>query len=203
MTSTGRELTMREARQRYFEANGFGENGGYDDPWVHIKLGPIPVSFPNTEGRVRAVGYHDLHHVLTGYQTDIAGEFEISAWEIGAGCKDFYAAWFLNLSGITGGLFRCPGRTLRAFVNGKASASLYGLPLESLLDASVQEVRERMHCPDTQRKASWQDVALFSLCASAGLVLGTVFMALAVPAAPLLVLRSALQRSRATATKAA
>ena len=49
--------------------------------------------FPNTPSRKRAVRYHDLHHALTGYATDLTGEFEISAWEIGSGCADHVAAW--------------------------------------------------------------------------------------------------------------
>src|SRR5688572_33141544 len=102
------EITVREALARYFEANGFGANGGYDEPWVDFKLGPIPMPFPNTKGRVRAVGYHDLHHVLTGYTTGTIGEFEIAAWEIAAGCKGFVAAWALNLGGMAGGLFSAP-----------------------------------------------------------------------------------------------
>lgn len=85
-------LTMREARAIYFEVNGFGADGGYGDAWVDFKLGPLPVPFPNTRARVRAVRYHDLHHVLTGYDTNTIGEFEISAWELGAGCKDLIAA---------------------------------------------------------------------------------------------------------------
>ena len=96
--------TMRAARARYFEANAFGADGGYDDAWVHLKVGPLPVSFPHTRERVRAVRYHDLHHVVTGYDTDLIGEFEISAWELGAGCKDFWAAWFLNLAGVAAGV---------------------------------------------------------------------------------------------------
>jgi hypothetical protein len=40
--------TLREARERYFRANGFGESGGYDDAWVDFKLGPVPLPFPNT-----------------------------------------------------------------------------------------------------------------------------------------------------------
>ncbi len=94
-------MTMREGRRFYFEANGLGETGGYDEPWVDFKLGPIPFPFPNTPSRVRAVGYHDVHHVITEYSTDIVGEFEISAWEIGAGCKTFAAAWVLNLAPFT------------------------------------------------------------------------------------------------------
>ena len=70
-------LTMREARALYFEVNRFGADGGYGDAWVDFKLGPLPVPFPNTRARVRAVRYHDLHHVLTGYDTNAIGEFEI------------------------------------------------------------------------------------------------------------------------------
>lgn len=44
----------------------------------------------------------------------VVGEFEISAWEIGAGCGDFHAAWVLNLSGMTGGLLTAPVRMVLA-----------------------------------------------------------------------------------------
>ena len=106
--------TLLEARARYFAANGFGADGGYDDAWVDFKLGPIPMPFPNTPSRKRAVRFHDLHHALTGYATDVRGEFEISAWEIGSGCADHVAAWYLNLSGMAGGLLAAPRRTWRA-----------------------------------------------------------------------------------------
>src|SRR5436190_5780545 len=102
------ESTMREARRRYFEVNKFVPNGGYDDAWVDFKLGPLPFPFPNPPSRVKAVKYHDLHHVLTGYDTDIVGEFEISAWEIAAGCRSFAAAWVVNLGGMAGGILRSP-----------------------------------------------------------------------------------------------
>ncbi|MEZ4249908.1 MAG: hypothetical protein R3B99_16880 [Polyangiales bacterium] len=108
---------MREARDRYFRENGFGEDGGYGAAWVDFKLGPIPMPFPNTPGRVRAVRYHDLHHVLTGYATDTRSEFEISAYEVGVGCGSFYTAWAINLlSADDGRLLRKPRRTYRASV---------------------------------------------------------------------------------------
>src|SRR5262245_53782439 len=119
-------MTLREARRLYFEANGFGSTGGYDDAWVDFKLGPIPMPFPNTKARVRAVQYHDLNHILTEYGTDIVGEFEIAAWEIAAGCTGFGAAVALNLGGMAGGLFRCPGRTFAAFLRGRQDRTTYG-----------------------------------------------------------------------------
>lgn len=66
-------LTLRDARGRYFAANGLGE-GGYQDARVRLALGPVRFAFPSTAGRVRAVRYHDLHHVVTGYATDWTGE---------------------------------------------------------------------------------------------------------------------------------
>src|SRR5262245_39608544 len=117
-------MTMREARKVYFEANGFGETGGYEDDWVDFKLGPLPMPFPNTKARKEAVRYHDLHHILTGYDTDIVGEFEISAWEIAAGCKTMAAAWALNLGGMAGGLFRAPRRVFAAFVRGRGQRTI-------------------------------------------------------------------------------
>jgi hypothetical protein len=36
-------LTMKEALAQYFQANNFGEDGGYHDVWVNFKLGPIPM----------------------------------------------------------------------------------------------------------------------------------------------------------------
>src|SRR4051812_7713716 len=111
-------MTLLEARTRYFEDNHFGKDGGYGAKWVDFKLGPIPMPFPNTQARVRAVKYHDLHHLVTGYATDIVGETEISAWELGSGCKSFYAAWQLNLGGAALGALIAPRRTWRAFRRG-------------------------------------------------------------------------------------
>jgi hypothetical protein len=107
-------LTLREARARYFRESGFGEDGGYAKRWVEVQLGPIPFAFPNTQARVRAVRYHDLHHVVTGYATDVIGEAEIAAWEIASGCAGFATAWILNLYALPLGLATSAGATWRA-----------------------------------------------------------------------------------------
>ena len=189
-------MTMREARRIYFEANGLGETGGYDEPWVDFKLGPIPFPFPNTASRVRAVGYHDVHHVITEYSTDIVGEFEISAWEIGAGCKTFAAAWVLNLGGMVGGLVRAPKRTFLAFVRGRRSRTAYGARLDALLEEQVGDLRQR-HLPTGELKASGSDVVLFGLALAAGLVVAVVTFVLVVPLVPIGLVSHALRRRRA------
>lgn len=189
--------TMRDARTLYFQVNGFGESGGYDDPWVDFKLGPLPMPFPNTPGRVRAVRYHDLHHVLTGYDTDIVGEFEISAWEIAAGCKGFVAAWQLNLGGMFGGLLVAPRRTLRAFLRGRHSRTLYGDELEALLQSHVGELRARMGVDRPTPSPGVADVLLFGVSLAAGLVVGVIGFAFTLVLLPLGLATFAWRRAKA------
>jgi hypothetical protein len=163
------ELTLREARDLYFRANHFGDDGGYGDAWVDFKLGPVPLPFPNTPARVRAVRYHDLHHVLTAYDTDPMGEFEISAWEIAAGCKGYLAAWQLNLGGLFAGCFVAPRRIVRAFLRGRHSETLYDRPLEELLASTVAAARESMGVERETPSMRVKDGALFGLALLAGL----------------------------------
>lgn len=136
-------LTLRDARKRYFDAWGFGD-GGYEAKWVELKkVAGVPIGFPNSDGRRRAVKLHDLHHVLTGYAADWTGEAEIGAWELGAGCGRHYAAWILNLLALQYGLFIAPRKVLAAVARGRRSRSLYAAPDldESMLDRNVAEVR--------------------------------------------------------------
>ena len=78
--------TVFAHREEYFLKNGFSEEG-YSEAWVRVQLGPIPVWIPNTSGRKRIVPLHDLHHLLTGFETNLVGEGEIGAWELASGCR--------------------------------------------------------------------------------------------------------------------
>ncbi len=175
--------TMRQARAEYFEANKFGVNGGYDDLWVDFKLGPIPFPIPNAPSRVRAVKVHDMHHILTGYDTNLRGEIEISAWEVGAGCKSFGAAWVLNLSGM-GIWWLWPKRIFEAFVRGLRSESLYGRELDTLLDQTVAQTRAQMHVPPGRSPIKFSDLLLFKLSVIAGTLVGLGFLCIALPLLP-------------------
>jgi hypothetical protein len=194
------DMTMRAARDRYFEANGFGADGGYDDAWVDFKLGPLPLPFPNTAGRVKAVKFHDLHHVLTGYETNAPGEFAISAWEIGAGCRGMPAAWVINSGGLAAGLVSSPRRTFAAYVRGLRSRSLYAEPFEPLLDKTVGEMRARFVGEAGEVTAT--DVARFAVAAVTGIVVGLSFAAVTLPLVPVGLVATWLRRRQATTTRA-
>ena len=115
-TTYDASLTMQDAVKQYFEVNHFGSDGGYNDKFVELKVGPMVMFLPNVPSRVRAVRVHDLHHVLTGYQTNWIGEFEISAWELATNCSNYGAALVLNLSGLISGL-----GLARAKISGRAA----------------------------------------------------------------------------------
>ena len=112
-------MTLGAARAAYYERNHFGADGGDALDWVPVKMLGITFKIPNSEGRRRAVRFHDLHHVLTGYQTDFRGEAEIGAWELASGCLRWPAATVLNLFALALGIVLAPGRMARAWARGR------------------------------------------------------------------------------------
>lgn len=165
-------LSMAEARQRYFASNGF--DGSYSDRWVKLNAGPIAVYFPNAPGRVRAVKVHDLHHVVTGYQTTWTGEAEIGAWEIASGCGRFFWAWALNVSAFAVGVVIAPRAVFRAFVLGRHTRNLYHIASESrdaLLARSVGDVRRDLGLDQTTPAPQPADIAAFVAWVAAAVAL--------------------------------
>ncbi len=166
--------TMRQARARYFADNKFGDDGGYGSTWVEIKVGPLPVPFPNAPARVKAVKFHDLHHLLTDYRTDFNGELEIAAWEIGAGCGKYPAAWFINLTAMATGAFLAPRKVFRAFRRGRASQSLYAYAdadFEPLLDREVEAVKRDVGTDAPVPPVGAGNTAAYGLALGAGVTL--------------------------------
>jgi hypothetical protein len=138
------DSNLRAARERYFEINNF-EGGGYEEGWVKMKAGPVPIWFPNTVARVKAVKFHDLHHVLTEYPTTWRGEAEIGAWEVATGCAGHYQAWLLNLLAFAIGLAINPRGVYRAFMRGRHTRNLYRTTYsDELLARTVGEMRREL-----------------------------------------------------------
>jgi hypothetical protein len=153
------DQTLREGRRVYFAENGLPADGGYDDRWVVIRVGGVPVlAFPNTADRRRAVPFHDLHHVVTGYGTDLIGEAEIGAWELASDCSESRAATFLNLQVFGFMLPLHRARLFRAFLRGRHSRNLYGgICDENLLGRHVGEVRAELGADCAPAEASAAD----------------------------------------------
>jgi hypothetical protein len=170
VTAASETMTVLAARERYLRENGF--NPAYDERWVKLEAGGIPIWFPNAPGRVRAVKLHDVHHVATDYDTSWTGEAEIAAWELASGCGRFAWAWGLNLAAMPIGLALAPRAVFRAFVRGRHTTNLYrthGTVDDRLLGESVGTLRAELGLDLPVPPPRVSDAATFAAFAVAGL----------------------------------
>jgi len=137
-------LTLGEALDIFFEKHNLGEEGGLNSNWAYLDFKWFRIPFPNPESRKKALIFHDIHHIVTGYESDWQGEAEIAAWEVSTGCGDYSAAWFLDTGGIAMGMFFFPRKTFRAFIRGRRTTNLYlsNYKKEDLVKMSVAEVQQ-------------------------------------------------------------
>jgi hypothetical protein len=151
-------MTVREARDAYLAENGFTVEA-YDAKWTDASFIGVRFAVPNTPRHRLGIMLHDLHHVATGFGTDLVGEGEISAWEARRGLRALgpYVGGIVA-SGVLMGLLLAPRRTLRAFRGKRGCASLFPLcalskaefakRYEELLGMTVGELRRALGVPD-------------------------------------------------------
>ena len=137
---------MRSGLSAYLAENGFTTDE-YDARTVSPTFWGVTFTLPNLASRQLAIRFHDLHHVMTGYGTDPAGEFEVSAWELrhGIGVFGVYVRLIIT-GGALGGFLVYPRRAWQAWKRAKdgpkfpkPTLALY----ETLLGLSVGELRVR------------------------------------------------------------
>lgn len=146
--------SVRRARDAYLAENGFTLEG-YEDKWTSASFFGIPLKVPNTKRHRWAIKLHDLHHVATGYGTDLVGEGEISAWELrGIGSLGLYVGSIV-VAGTLAGAMLAPRRAIAAWRAARAARSLFELvppneydaAYDALLDRTVGELRARLGVP--------------------------------------------------------
>jgi hypothetical protein len=146
-------MSMREARDLYFERNGFSI-AAYSASTFTIKLLGVPFTFPSTANRKRALPWHDFHHILTGYGTNLIGESEISVWELRAGGRSLsrfgFVVYWLDGSGVVLGLLMSPRRIWQAFRAARGQRTLFPEtePYDALLETTVGSLRRRLGIPE-------------------------------------------------------
>ncbi len=158
------EQKVGEALEAYFETYGLGKDGGLDKPWGKVKVGNFYIPIPNPDSRKRALVFHDMHHLVTGYSAEWDGEFGISGWEIGSGCNDYYAAWVLDMGLFALGIWVRPKIVFNAFVRGMRSKNLYHYLLtpQEAKQKTISELRDFLEIktpgcenPTTKEKVSF------------------------------------------------
>lgn len=143
-------LTVAEAREAYLAENEF-TLAAYDDTLTKAEVYGIPFFVPNTELHRWALILHDLHHVATGFGTDLTGEAEISGWELGAGgLRSLGWVAGIVIMGALMGLIVAPRRTYRAWKAGREGRSLFraGADPERFLAMTLGELRAELGLPE-------------------------------------------------------
>ncbi|MES2763049.1 MAG: hypothetical protein V4677_12625 [Bacteroidota bacterium] len=167
------DQTPREILSRFYADNNLDADGGQASSFVKIEMTrKFHFYFPNFDARRKAVILHDIHHLITDYTTTLAGESEISAWEIGSGCKSYWAAFLIDTSGLMVGIpFNFFG-VLKAFARGRRTKNLYHntISLEEAMDMNVSELKKVFYLDvyDKNTKPRVTDFLLFGAFAMYG-----------------------------------
>jgi ubiquinone biosynthesis protein Coq4 len=162
------DQTPREILTKFYSDNKLETDGGQSRSSVKIELTPkLHFYFPNFNARRKAVILHDIHHLLTGYATTLSGESEISSWEIASGCKNYWAAFLIDTSGLMIGIpFNFMG-VLKAFSRGRKTKNLYHnlFTIDKILDMKIAELRKYLYLDKYPQdvKPSLTDFILFSI----------------------------------------
>lgn len=165
-----------DALAAYYIAHDLPADGGATDPVFHVRIGPFSIPLPNPPGRRRAVVFHDVNHLVTGYNTTFSdGEVVIAGFEVGAGCGPYWIVWYINLSMMALGIVFRPRDVFAAFVRGRRSVSIYrhGADPATLSRMSVAEARALLAVdrrPDPAGAADRVAFATWGVVAAAVLV---------------------------------
>ncbi len=138
-------MTTGDALAGYLTKRSLIEAGALREDWYtgnwftsEIRGRTIPI-FPMAGFRSGLV-HHDIHHMLTGYETSWIGECEVAGWELGSGgCGTHLVFWLDRLSFVVMGLVCAPLRTLRAFRRGLRAHNFFGQDVERVLSTPLAE----------------------------------------------------------------
>jgi len=156
-------MTYKEILENYFKEKELGEKGGYYSPFYNADFWGVILVLPNFKGRKRALMRHDIHHIITGYEVDLYGEFEIGAWEVASGCSNYFGVFLLNLIAIPPGMVFIPRRTINAYFSGRRSKNLYknALSDHDLMNMSEAEVFEMTTFHQGEVRYTFMDAITF------------------------------------------
>lgn len=140
-------MNVQHALNDFYDQHKYGREGGIDRKWDLIKFGPLALPLPNLESRRKNIFMHDIHHLITGYDTTWLGEGSVSSWEIATGgWKQLYFPWLLTLWAMAVGMMLYPRASYRAFQAGlyQNNALTGGLSRPDMYALTVDELRERL-----------------------------------------------------------
>lgn len=138
------QKTISDHLEKFYHDYNLGAEGGNQLSYVTLEIFSFfKIYIPNWDNRRKAVLRHDIHHLLTGYKSELLGEFEIAAWEIASGCMNHFAAYLLNSGGLVAGILIYPKSTFKAFIIGCRTSNLYqqSITVTKLKQSTIEELK--------------------------------------------------------------
>jgi len=137
-------MNIHLALNNFYEESGFELETGKRPAFVEVFVGCLLIPLPNVETRRKYIKYHDLHHVINGFDASQAGEGEVSAWELGTGSMLHPILMFMNLIAISTALAVCPKRVFKAYLLGCKSKNLYCPKVRRRIDSGELNDTEQL-----------------------------------------------------------
>ena len=133
--------------------------GAYAEFLDEHRITPLEPTRKGSAYALRFTATHDLHHVVTGFDTTLAGEIGVLAFNIGQGTVAI-GSFGLGLAKILYSIVT-PWNARRIFRNarlwlelGRAAENVLSAPLETWLDDSLADVRRRLKIPTLGRASA-------------------------------------------------
>ena len=173
----------------FYSEHDLGDDGGQSQSTVKIDLtDKIHFYIPNFDARRKAVLWHDIHHLVTGYSAgNFLGECEISAWEIASGCRKYWAAFLIDTSGVVLGCFIHPRKIIRAYARGRRTTNLYHdiISKEEAMNMTIMDLQKLLKLDEALKDTNTNVGDLFRL--GLFLIFGSVYSILSILQIPFLI----------------
>jgi len=137
-------MRIDHALTEFYKESGFEIETGKRPAFVEVFVGCMLIPLPNVETRRKYIKYHDLHHVINGYDASQVGEGEVSAWELGTGSLLHPILMFMNLIAISTALAVAPRRVFKAYLVGCKSRNLYCPKIRRKIDSGELSTIEQL-----------------------------------------------------------
>jgi hypothetical protein len=150
--------TVQQAILDFYSENDFGDDGGIHEKYAWIKFGFFSIPIPNAESRRNNVYLHDVHHIVTNFDTTWKGESAVSAWEIASGgWGKLYVPWLLTLWAMGLGVLFYPKTTFAAFTSGLTMNNVLrsGLTKNEINNLTVTDLQRALSNKSARYKSSF------------------------------------------------
>ncbi len=123
-------MTVEQVLDSYLEGKGLSRS----DAWVYILVGGLRIPYFPAAPIRHFLTVHDLHHIISGYSTNLKDEIYLIGWELTSGGWGRHNWWYLGKTIHLVWMFLLsPVGIWTALKKGSKQHNLYSFELNELL----------------------------------------------------------------------